>query len=188
MMLAANCTMSSECYSIFLDKHREPPNDVEQFKAVFLWLIKHTQLLDAIPLDLLLNTVSDSSLLEWILSRQDLFRFGESNYMTLISEGLIVYKAANTLLRRIPGTEIIKKMEMLRNANVPYSESLISEILDAMDVSNDYERMGGDLIAVIEFARKELKCAWDEKVGRAAIPYGKFPEIFVYLLEEKCPI
>ena len=185
---SSNC---EECYSSFLDKHRKP-DDVEQFKVIMLWLIKHTKSLDEIPLDLLLNAVSDSSLLDWIMSRRDLFRFGESNYVTLISEGLngcpIEEKTTEVYYRALPTTEVISKIEMLRNANVPYSESLISEVLDAMYVTDGVsDHFEDDLLVVIEYARKELKCAWDEKVGRAAIPYGKFPKIFTHIVL-KCPI
>ena len=187
----ANCSMSKKCYSSFLDNHRNL-GDVEQFKRVILWLIERTQSLDEIPLDLLLNVVADPSLLDWILSRRDLFRFGESNYDTLITEGLIgirLEEPTNTYLRAIPVNEIISKMDLLRNANVPYSESLISEILDVIDVTGAVsDHFEDDLLVVIEYARKELKCAWDEKVGRAAIPYRKFPKIFAYFLWEKCPI
>jgi len=187
-----NSSISEECYSIFLDKHRKP-NDVKQFKVIMQWLIKHTKSRDEIPLDLLLNAVSDSSLLDWIMSRRDLFRFDESNYVTLISEGLngpMEYETAETYYRVLPITEIMSKMEMLRNANVPYSESLISEVLDAMDVTDGgaTDHFEDDLLVVIEYLRKELKCAWDAKVGRAAIPYCKFPKIFTHFLWEKCPI
>jgi len=192
-IVGSSGSVSNECYSSFIQSHRKPPNDVEQFKVIMLWLIKHTQSLNEIPLDVLLIGVSDSRLLNWIMSRQDLFRFGESNYVTFISRalaGLSLGKTTNMLLDAIPVTEIISKIELLRNANVPYSESLISEVLDAMDVSTDgvSDHFEDDLLVVIEYARKELKCAWDEKVGRAAIPYGKFPKIFTHFLWEKCPI
>jgi len=38
--------------------------------------------------------------------------------------------------RAVPITEMISKIEMMRSANIPYSESLISEVLEAMDVSD----------------------------------------------------